>query len=85
MDGVVDFHLYAVGLFSYFVSAGKCFRQIGHRYFPVVVYPCKFAVYPDSEPELMTNRMVLKANEGKIDVSDAGFIIDSNRKTSIAN
>ena len=85
MDGVVDFHLYAVGLFSYFVSAGECFRQIGHRYFPVVVYPLEFAVNPDSEPELMTNRMVLKANKRKIDVSDAGFIVKRNRKTSIAN
>jgi hypothetical protein len=35
--------------------------------------------------KLMTSRMVLKANERKIDVSNAGFIVNSNRKTSIAN
>jgi hypothetical protein len=85
MNGVVDFQFYAVGLFSNFASAGECFRQIGHRYFPAVLYPFKSTVNPDSEPELMTNRMVLKTNKRKINVSYARFIVKSNRKPTIAN
>jgi hypothetical protein len=39
----------------------------------------------NSEPELVTNRVVLKPNIRKIEISDAGFIIESYGESTIAN
>ena len=85
VDGVVDFQFDAVvGLF-YFVAACKCFRHIRHRYIPVCSQPFEFAVNPNPEPKRVTNRMVLKPNIGKIDVSNVGVLIKRYCKPAVAN